>query len=488
MPDQLKKTVITPTLKSGSKGDAANYRPIALTSHLIKIFEKTLRNHLTNYMNQNNLFNPNQHGFRAGHSCLSELLDHYDSILNSLNENKNVDVIYLDFAKAFDKVDFNIVLQKIEKLGINGHTLDWIKSFLTNRTQKVVVNGTMSDTIQVISSVPQASVLGPLIFLILLEDIDYDVDHSQVRSFADDTRASHGIKSLQDLATLQSDLYKIYAWTETNNMKLHDNKFELLRYGKDDIIKDLTHYFSPSGSLITNKEIVKDLGVLMSSNNSFSAHIDNVIEKGKQLSSWIFRSFISRGQHEMLTLWKSLVLPKIEYCSVLWSPHKISEIQDLEHLQWSFIRRINGTAKLNYWQCLKKFKLYSLQRRRERYMIIYIWKIIECLVPNINNSISVVLNDRLGRKCKIRVHTNKLKSHQITGIGVSLFNMLPKNIRSISNKGVGTFKSALDKYLTMIPDEPHIIGYCGRRSNSNSLVDMIKTWNLESGRTYNCSS
>ena len=226
----------------------------------------------------------------------------------------------------------------------------------------------------------------------------------------------------------------------------------------------------------------------MSSANTFADHIDNIIDKGKQISSWILRTFRSRGQTEMLTLWKSLVLPRIEYCSVLWSPHKISDIQNLEHLQWSFVRKINGSTNLNYWECLRKFKLYSLQRRRERYMIIYLWKIIEQLVPNVNNSISVTYNDRLGRKCKICVHRNKLKSHQITGIGVSLFNILPRYIRNITNKDIGSFKSTLDKYLLMLPDEPHILGYCGRRSTSNSLVDTIKTWNIESGRTFNCSS
>ena len=120
-------------------------------------------------------------------------------------------------------------------------------------------------------------------------------------------------------------------------------------------------------------------------------------------------------------------------------------------------------------------------------MIIYLWKIIE-LVPNINNSISVTHNDRLGRKCKICVHRNKLKCHQITGIGVSLFNILPRYIQNITNKDIGFFKSSLDKYLLMLPDEPHILGYCGRGSPSNSSVDTIKTWNIERGRTINCSS
>ena len=172
VPSKLKKCMITPSHKGGSKAEAANYRPIALTSHIIKIFEKVLRNHLTNYMDENSLFNPNQHGFRKGHSCLSELLDHYDNILDFLNNNMNVDVIYLDFAKAFDKVNYGVVLQKIKCLGVDDETLKWLTSFLTGRNQTVVVNGHSSDPKLVISGVPQGSVLGPLIFQILLADVE----------------------------------------------------------------------------------------------------------------------------------------------------------------------------------------------------------------------------------------------------------------------------------------------------------------------------
>ena len=203
VPERLKKSIITPVHKGGSKANAANYRPISLTSHIIKVFEKVVRNHIATFMEENSLFNPNQHGFRKGHSCLSELLDHYDNILDLLNENNHIDVIYLDFAKAFDKVDFGVVLRKIKKLGIDDQTFNWISSFLINRTQRVLVNGKSSDTKPVISEVPQGSVLGPLIFLILLGDIDENVTESKVRSFADDTRIMKGIKTLKILPSFK---------------------------------------------------------------------------------------------------------------------------------------------------------------------------------------------------------------------------------------------------------------------------------------------
>ena len=227
------------------------------------MFEKILRRHVVKFMNENNLFNDNQHGFRSGRSCLSQLLEHFDQILDLLESGGNVDVIYLDFSKAFDKLDFKIVLRKIKAMGIDGRVFDWIKSFLTERTQQVSVNGILSDPAAVISGVPQGSVLGPLLFLILIADIDAEVIHAIIKSFADDTRAMKGINTKEDVATLQRELEKIYKWSDDNNMGLNDKKFEGMRLGPDEKIKSETSYTSPSGKIIEMKDTVKDLGVLM---------------------------------------------------------------------------------------------------------------------------------------------------------------------------------------------------------------------------------
>ena len=188
-----------------------------------------MRKHIVQYMNDNNLFNENQHGFRSGRSCLSQLLEQFDLILDILEDNGNVDVIYLDFAKAFDKVDHTLVLNKIRSFGITGEIYNWLESFLRNRSQSVMVNGITSNPQEVKSVVPQGSLLGPLIFLVLIGDIDVDIINSIVKSFADDTRATKSVKSLEDVASLQNDLETIYRWTSTNNVELNDVKFEALR-------------------------------------------------------------------------------------------------------------------------------------------------------------------------------------------------------------------------------------------------------------------
>ena len=478
VPNKLKESIITPLHKGGNKSLASNYRPVALTSHLIKIFEKILRKHIVKHMNDNHLFNSNQHGFRSGRSCLSQLLEQFDIILNILDDDANVDVVYLDFSKAFDKVDHAIVLQKIRNLGIKGDIYQWLKSFLTGRFQSVTVNGVLSDPQNVISGVPQGSVLGPLIFLILLGDIDNDVLHSFVKSFADDTRVTKSVRSREDAQLLQNDLDKIYEWTTNNNMELNDLKFELLRYGRNQNLKDETFYTSPSGKVITTKDVVKDLGVQMSNDCLFKKQIDLCIEKAKNLISWILRSFISRDVTTMITLYKSLVIPVLEYCSVLWNPTAVGQIRQIEEIQKSYVRSINGMRDKNYWDCLKGMKMYSLQRRRERYRIIYVWKILENLVPNINNTLTTKENPRLGRLCNIVVSDPKnrrIRDSTLPIQGAKLFNTLPKHIRNMKNVPLNKFKGALDTFLNLIPDEPQITGYTAcRRASSNSIIDMCK--------------
>ena len=189
---------------------AANFRPVALTSHLVKLFEKVVRGKIVKFMDENMKFNDNQHGFRSGRSCLSELIAHYDNILELLEQGIPVDTVYLDFAKAFDKVDHYCLLQKLSDTGIGGKLGRWIHSFLTDRKQSVLVNNHFSEDVEVVSGVPQGSVLGPLLFVIMINDIDNTVKQAKVRCFADDTRATAGVGDVKQASLLQSDLEAIY--------------------------------------------------------------------------------------------------------------------------------------------------------------------------------------------------------------------------------------------------------------------------------------
>ena len=327
----------------------------------------------------------------------------------------------------------------------------------------------------------------------MISDIDINIGQANIRSFADDTRTSSKIHTLNDVSKLQNDLNVIYSWTEQNNMKLNDLKFEALRYGNDEVLKLCTYYYTPSGSIINNKHEVKDLGVIMDDDCMFKSQINSIVEKGKQLSSWILRSFNCRNRNTKLTLWKTIVLPTIEYGSVLWAPSKISQIQGIENIQWYFVRKIKGTINLNYWQILTKFKLYSLQRHRERYMIIYIWKILESMVPNVGNSVIYDYHPPHGRKCVIKL-TNRnrfstILDKQVTVHGVKLFNIIPRSIRDLTGVKIECFKTSLDTFLGKIPDEPPATGHSSNKGGrTNSLLDVIPSWNIDNGRAFHHSS
>ena len=324
IPDICKSATIIPIHKGKSRAVPKNYRPVALTSHLIKIFEKVVRKQIVDFMQANDLFNYSQHGFRGGRSCLSQLLCHFDRITSELENGKGVDVVYLDFAKAFDKVDHGITLRKLKLLGIKGQLGRWICSFLTNRVQSVLVEGKKSKPKPVTSGVPQGSVLGPLLFLVLIGDIDKTVASSFLSSFADDTRVGKGIASEEDIHNLQADLEAIYKWSVDNNMTFNSDKFELLRY-KSKSSKELqasTSYSSDNGSIIEEKLHVRDLGVTLSNTATFSQHIHEKCIAVKSKISWVLRTFKTRESLPMLTLWKTQIMCHLDYCSQLWSPKK----------------------------------------------------------------------------------------------------------------------------------------------------------------------
>ena len=229
-------------------------------------------------------------------------------------------MVYLDFSKAFDKVDIGITLHKLKSLGIQGEIGRWLTNFLTNRKQTVLVDGRKSAPQHVTSGVPQGSVLGPFLFLILIGDIDQNIAFSFISSFADDTRVGRHIEDFEDIQLLQADLDAVYNWVENNNMEFNSDKFELFRYQyrlRGSTVQDSAGYMSNIGSEIEENAHVKDLGVKLSSDATFSGHIGDKVASVKTKIGWVLRTFRTRERQPMLALWKQLIFCDLDYCSQL---------------------------------------------------------------------------------------------------------------------------------------------------------------------------
>ena len=188
----------------------------------------------------------------------------------------------------------------------------------------------------------------------------------------------------------------------------------------------------------------------------------------------------------MLVLWKSLVRSNIDYCCQLWNPSKVDDIQSIEQIQRSFVRKISGMQGLSYWEQLAALQLYSLERRRERYIILYVWLILKGLTPNFNQSnmggINTTWSERRGRMCVVPAVSQyapaavrRMRYSSFGVIGPRLFNILPQELRNLTSCSLDSFKHQLDKYLRTIPDKPLVQGYTlYRRADSNSLTDMVQ--------------
>ena len=362
--------------------------------------------------------------------------------------------------------------------------------FLTNRQQQVRIGHTLSAKEWVRSGVPQGSVLGPLLFLIMLVDIDADIKHSMLGSYADDTRLWKFIHRIEDQELLQQDLQVLYDWADYNNKKYNDDKFEHLPHGPE----NSRIYVTQSGSQIKKKNTVKDLGVYMSHDCSFNFHIANTVKTAFKVSAWILRTFLTRDKFLMKILLQSLVVSQVEYASVVWSPFDSHNINMLENVQRRFTSKIfeyqtwddelqKYICEVDYVDRLKDLKIYSLDRRRERFMILYAYRVI---IGLIQFQWFEAYEDHEEQGIKLRPKYNKKAPQYIRRArhssffykGPQLYNLMPAELRQFEEivepdqSHVDEFKKKLDKYLEMIPDEPTVPDR-QRAAATNSLICQI---------------
>ena len=363
VPDDWRMANITPIHKAGSLKHVSNYRPISLTSIVSKLLEKILKAAIMSHLTENSLLRSSQHGFMSKKSCLTNLLHSMEEVTNILDDGDCADILYLDFAKAFDKVQHRRLLSKLEALNIKGQVLDWIKAWLTDRKHRVVLNGQHSDWSAVPCSVPQGSVLGPPLFIIYADDMDKCIDGitALLLKFADDTKVIKRISSRTDNIGLQDIIQNLLVWAKEWQMSFNIDKCKIMHLGTN----NPRFTYSMDGVALKAVLNEKDLGVIMEQSAKPSLQCAKAAQKANQVLGQLLRSFKCRDKVVMTQLYKVFVRPHLEYAVQAWCPYTIKDIESLEKVQKRFVRQITALTG-SYEDKLSKISLTTLKDRRIR--------------------------------------------------------------------------------------------------------------------------
>ena len=378
LPEDWLMANVSPIYKKGKKHIAGNYRPVSLTCIVCKLMEGLVREEVMTFLKANKLLSPKQFGFLSGRSTTLQLLTMLDKWTSILDRGGAIDVIYFDFMKAFDKVSHGRLLLKLRAYGIDGSLHAWIRAFLSDRRQRVTVNEANSSWEAVTSGVPQGSVLGPLLFVIFIDDMPEVVDQdSLLIMYADDAKLSREIKTIDDKETEQEDINKLTDWATINGMEHHPGKCHVLKVGERELtLHDLFEPYRLKGNILETVHEEKDLGVMVDQDLNFESHLAAKVKKANQVIGIIRRSFLHLDAEMFLQLYKSLVRPHLEYANQVWAPRHAKHIITLENVQRRATKLVPGLADLDYEERLKRLRLPTLAYRRLRGDLIEVYKIL----------------------------------------------------------------------------------------------------------------
>lgn len=456
-PELWKRANISPVIKKDDPTLVENYRPISLLCITSKILERCVFKRYYSHLLPS--FYYLQYGFLKGKSTVTQLLVVYHGILDSLADGKDVDVIHLDFSKAFDKVPHFQLLAKLQNFGITGPALEWIKSYLCDRHQRVVLKGTYSDWLPVTSGVPQGSILGPLLFLVYANDMpDHVSQGSNIAIYADDSKLYRTIDSTSSSTSLQADLDSLHIWSRVNVMDFSTSKCKVLKMSRKKLARSLPRDYHLNGQKLDSVVEIRDLGVIVTRDLSWGAHIEQMCAKANKTLGLVKR--VSKDFHDRsirLLLYVSLVRPLLEYASSLWSPHTVKYKKLIENIQRRATKFIlDYPCDVNYMKRLAMLNIPPLEHRRDISDLILLFKSKFGLInANFQNFLSQTTSGYATRnfdEANYRFYSSHHQNYFINSYfprTVKLWNGLPHSIKHASSLTV--FKNLLHcHYVNML--------------------------------------
>lgn len=333
-PLSWKKSFLMPIHKNGRRDVVTNYRGIAILSTIPKLFEKLIYDQISTSIVS--ILHPSQHGFESGKSTTTNLFEYCSSILNHIAAQTQVDAIYTDFSKAFDRVDHGLLLHKLKRLGFDDNFVLWLTSYLTDRVQNVKLDSLVSRSITVSSGVPQGSHIGPLLFLIFINDLCYFLHDVQFLLYADDLKIFQPMKCADDFLVLQENVVIVDKWCSANGMSLNVKKCNVITFSRKASV-ELRDY-AVNGNKIERTFLIKDLGVWLDDRLSFKRHVDITVAKANSVWSLVKRFGKEfKSVYTIKHLYMSLVLPILEFGSIVWMPLYDVDASRIESVQKQFL-------------------------------------------------------------------------------------------------------------------------------------------------------
>lgn len=383
---------------------------------------------------------------------MSNLLETIDFITYNLNSDNQTDIIYLDYAKAFDKVSHNKLLIKLESYSINVSILKWIESFLKNRKQRVAIGDSFSEWKSVSSGVPQGTVLAPVLFVIYINDLPDQVK-SMFKLYADDSKLGAKIENINDCIQLQEDLDNVINWANEWQMTFNINKCHSVHFSNKKSL-NFNFNYSMNDQALEKSLIEKDLGILISSDLKWDNHISKITNKANSMLAMIKNSFECHDIEVIRPLYLALVRPQLEYVNSVWNPHLIRDIKKIEKIQKRATKLPPYLKKVPYINRLDRFKLTTLETRRKRGDLIEFYKIVHGRsIINWTNNPRSIENSREGlRRHNLHFYrepsTSSIRDNFFLNRTIPLWNELPFEVKDAST--LNDFKAKLDAWQNKI--------------------------------------
>lgn len=377
LPFDWKLARVLPFVKKGDPQCIPNYRPISMTSACCKMLEHIIATRINSFLDDNHILSSFQHGFRKRFSTVTQLVSVVHHIASVLDKAGQVDVLFLDFSKAFDRVPHNKLIEKLQTIGLPNYLVSWVSAYLNGRKQYVDVCGQTSPHLPVDSGVPQGSVLGPLLFLIYCNDIvSVITDPVKIRLFADDCIIFTDVHSPDDQIALNTALSNILLWCDKWGMVLNFDKSVFLRISN----KKNPLQFSYSSYSQPLKEVsqYKYLGLTITNKLSWNAHIADVSSSAFRKLCLLRHKLRDAPSQVKLLAYNTLIRPKLEYACIVWDPHTKSNIYSLEKIQRRAVRFIfskygRGTSVTKLMQ---DNEFQTLQSRRQLLRLKFLYSLI----------------------------------------------------------------------------------------------------------------